>query len=130
MYALLKGTHLAAIAVTLGLFLLRAWWAFSASPLLRRPLMRWLPHANDTVLLASALGTAAVVGQYPFVHDWLTAKLVALVAYILLGHMALWRARNRTERALWTSAALAVFAYIVGVASCHDPDVVACLARA
>lgn len=129
MFAVLKGVHLATIALTLTLFLLRAAWAFAGSPRLRAPLVRWLPHANDTVLLASALGTAALLGQYPFVDDWLTAKVLALVAYVLLGHMALWRARSTAERAVWTAAALAAFAYIVLVARCHDPRPWVCIGQ-
>jgi uncharacterized membrane protein SirB2 len=128
MFAAFKVTHLATVTLTLALFVLRAIWAFTGSPLLRHPVMRWLPHVNDTILLASALGAAALLGQYPFVNSWLTAKLVALIAYILLGHMALWRAPTTVARAAWTSAALMSFAYIVAVAWCHDPKVLVCFA--
>lgn len=121
MYPVLKAIHLTAIATTITLFMLRAVWAFQGSARLRMPVMRWLPHANDTVLLASALATAAVLGQYPFVNDWLTAKVLALLAYIVLGHITLWRCRNNQQRALWFTASLASFAYILLVARCHDP---------
>ena len=121
LFPVLKGIHVASVAATLFLFVLRDAWAFSGSPRLRHPVMRWLPHANDTVLLFAALGTAATIGQYPFVNDWLTAKVSALVAYIVLGHMALWRSRTNGERAAWTAAALATFFYIMLVARCHDP---------
>lgn len=129
MFPLLKGLHLAAVALTLVLFVLRSAWAFQGSPRLRMPLMRWLPHANDTVLLFGALGTAAALGQYPFVNDWLTAKVLALVLYILLGHVTLWRSRNNAERAAWFTASLAVFAYIVMVARCHDPMAWSCIGQ-
>ena len=122
LFPLLKGIHVATVAATLFLFVVRDVWAFAGSAKLRQPLMRWLPHANDTVLLLAALGTAAAIGQYPFVDDWLTAKVIALVAYILLGHMALWRSRTNGERAAWTAAALATFFYIMLVARCHDPQ--------
>lgn len=121
MYPVLKAIHLTAIATTITLFMLRTAWAFQGSARLRMPLMRWVPHVNDTVLLASALATAAVLGQYPFVNDWLTAKVLALLAYIVLGHITLWRCRNNTQRALWFTASLACFAYILLVARCHDP---------
>ena len=124
MFAILKATHLTSVFVTLGLFVLRAYWAFRHSPSLRMPLMRWLPHANDTVLFAAALGTAAALGQYPFVNDWLTAKVLALLAYIVLGHITLWRCRTNGQRAVAMAAALSTFAYIMLVARCHD--VMAC----
>lgn len=120
LFTVLKSTHVASVFFTLGLFVLRAWWAFQDSPRLRMPIMRWLPHANDTVLFCAALGTAAVLGQYPFVHGWLTAKVLALLAYIVLGHIALWRCRTNTQRAVATLAALGTFGYIMLVARCHD----------
>ena len=46
----------------------------------------------------------------------LTAKLLALVAYILLGTIALKRGKTKTVRTIAFVAALAVFAYIVKVA--------------
>lgn len=127
MFTLLKGIHVTTVCVTLGLFILRSALAFRHSPNLRHPVLRWLPHANDTVLLGSALGAAALLGQYPFVNDWLTAKVLALLLYIALGHVALWRVRNDRQRALWTAAALAVFVYIVLVARCHDPNPGSCI---
>ena len=83
--------------------------------------MRVAPHVNDTVLFISALTLAAIVGQYPFVTGWLTAKVVGLVVYILLGHIALRRGRNRTERTVAFVAALSVLGYILAVARCRDP---------
>jgi uncharacterized membrane protein SirB2 len=121
MFLVLKSVHLATVALTLILFLVRGAWAFSASPRLHHPVIRWLPHANDTILFGSALGAAAALGQYPFVNAWLTAKVLALPLYIVLGHVALWRSRNNRQRAAWMAAALTVFAYILLVARCHDP---------
>ena len=126
MFLVLKGIHLTTVTLTLLLFLLRGVWAFQASPMLHNPVIRWLPHANDTVLFGSALGTAAAIGQYPFVNDWLTAKVLALILYIVLGHITLWRSRNNRQRAAWMAASLAVFAYILMVAGCHDPRVWVC----
>ena len=121
MFFVLKSIHLTTVGLTLFLFILRSAWAFQGSPLLRHSVIRWLPHANDTVLLGSALGTAATLGQYPFVDDWLTAKLLAVLLYIVLGHITLWRSRDNRQRAAWMAASLAVFAYILLVARCHDP---------
>jgi len=55
-------------------------------------------------------------GQYPFMQPWLTAKVLALVVYILLGTVALKRGRTKATRTTALVAALAVFAYIVSVA--------------
>ena len=48
--------------------------------------------------------------QYPLVHGWLTAKFFALIAYIVLGTIALKRGKTRASASLpgsppcWCSA--------------------------
>ncbi|MES1943553.1 hypothetical protein PC39_05545 [Salinisphaera sp. PC39] len=120
-YPLLKQIHLATVALTLALFLLRGWWMLTAPERLRRRWVRVLPHLVDTLLLASALGLMLILRQYPFVHGWLTAKVLALIAYIVLGTIALKRGRTRRVRATAFAAALAVFGYIVTTALAHHP---------
>ena len=73
------------------------------------------------MLLGSALLMAWQSGQYPFVQGWLTAKFFGLLAYILLGTMALKRGETRNQRAVFLILALAAYAYIVGVALTRNP---------
>ena len=85
---------------------------------------RWVrvaPHVNDTLLLASGIGLAVLLQQYPLVHGWLTAKFFALIAYILLGTVAIKRGRTRGTRIAAWIVALLVFGYMVAVARTHDP---------
>ena len=84
--------------------------------------MRIVPHVNDTILLFSAALLTVQIGQYPFMVGWLTAKLVALVVYILLGMVALKWARTLPLQISAWFAALAVFAYIVSVAISRQPQ--------
>jgi uncharacterized membrane protein SirB2 len=74
----------------------------------------------DTVLLASAAWLAWFLGQVPFVHGWITAKVLALVLYIVLGMLALRRGRTKRQRAAAFVAGLATVAYIVAVALTRD----------
>ena len=120
-YLILKNLHLATIAITLTLFLLRGFWMMVDSPWLRARWVRIVPHVNDTLLLASGIGLAVMIQQYPLVHGWLTAKLFALIAYIVLGTIALKRGKTRGQRIAAWLAALAVFGYMVAVAIEHDP---------
>ena len=120
-YTALKTLHLATIAVTLALFVLRGAWMMADSPRLQARWVRIVPHLNDTLLLASGFGLAIMLGQYPLVDGWLTAKLVALIAYIVLGTVALKRGKTRRTRIAAWIAALLVFGYIVAVAVTHDP---------
>ena len=120
MYLALQSVHVAAVVTSLLLFLLRGGWMIVGSARLEERWVRVVPHAVDSVLLASALALVWQLGQYPFVAAWLTAKLLALVVYIVLGSLALKRGRTREARSTCFVLALVVFAYIVSVALAHD----------
>ena len=120
-YALLKHLHISCAAASYALFLLRGIWMLRDSPVMRRRWVKIVPHAIDTVLLASAVALAWTIGQYPFAENWLTAKVAALLLYIALGFVALRYGRNKTVRLGAWLAAQAVFGYIVLVALNHDP---------
>lgn len=120
-YAAVKAVHVGCVGLSYLLFVLRGLWMLRESPLLRKPWVRILPHAVDSLLLASALTMAFATGQYPFVSDWLTAKVLALCAYIALGSAALRHGRSRSARLAAWLAAQAVFFYIVAVALTRDP---------
>ncbi len=72
---------------------------------------------------------ATILHQYPFVHGWLTMKVVLLVVYIVLGSYALKRGQSRNARVLFWFAALAVYAFIISVARAHPLGVLALLGR-
>ena len=115
-YLWIKWTHVGTVTLTGCLFLLRYLWMLRGSPLLQRRWVRTLPHVNDTLLLISGLAMAQRLQQYPFTQTWLTAKLVALLAYIALGSIALKRGRTWRQRALAGVLAIGCFGYILAVA--------------
>jgi uncharacterized membrane protein SirB2 len=120
-YLILKNLHLATLTITLALFLLRGAWMMADSPRLQSRWVRIVPHVNDTLLLLSGIALAVLIQQYPLVHGWLTAKLFALIAYIVLGTVALKRGKTKPQRIVAWFAALGVFGYMVAVALAHDP---------
>jgi uncharacterized membrane protein SirB2 len=120
-YFALKQLHVACAVLSYAGFFVRGMWMLRGSALLARRWVRILPHVNDTLLLASGIAIAALSRQYPFVHGWLTAKLLALVLYIGLGMMALRPGRSRPLRIAAWLAAQAVFLYIVWVAVTRNP---------
>jgi len=120
-YTLLKTLHVACVTLSFTLFTVRGAWMIADSDWLQWRPLRVLPHLVDSVLLASAIGLVLMLHQYPFVHDWLTAKVIALAIYIGLGTLALKRARSKRVRVMTWLAALLVFAYIVSVAIAHNP---------
>ena len=118
-YPAAKLTHVAMVLASGGLFFVRgaavlagAGWAMA------RPL-RLLSYAIDTVLLAAGLSLLAMLQLNPFVVTWLGVKLALLSIYIILGSMALKRARS--ARIAWFAAAVRCYAFMISVARSRDP---------
>jgi uncharacterized membrane protein SirB2 len=124
-YLAIKHLHVTCAALSGSLFLLRGYWMLRRPALLQQRWVRIAPHIIDTTLLGSALTMVFLSAQYPFVLPWLTAKIVALIAYIVLGSIALKRGKSRQVRLAALVAALLTFAYIVGVALTRNPLVFA-----
>ena len=119
-YVILKYTHVAAVVASFTLFFVRGLWMMTTPEKLAVRWVRVVPHVIDTVLLVSAIALAAITAQYPFVQPWLTAKVLALLAYIVLGTVAIRRGRTRHVRIVAWILALIVFGYIVAVARTRD----------
>jgi uncharacterized membrane protein SirB2 len=119
-YVALKALHLGCAALSVAGFGARGMLMLRGSPLLATRFARIAPHVVDSVLLASALALSWQLGQYPFVHGWLTAKVLALAGYIVLGSLALRRGRTLRARAVAFVLALACAGYIVAVALARD----------
>jgi len=120
-YFAVKYVHVGAVIASFSLFFVRGLWMMAAPEKLAARWVRVVPHVIDTVLLASAIALAAMTAQYPFVQPWLTAKVLALLVYILLGTVAIRRGRTRQVRIVAWILALAVFGYMVAVARTRVP---------
>ena len=115
-YIAIKHLHITFVVLSGSLFLLRGIWMLRDSPMLAQRWVNVAPHIVDTLLLTSALIMVFWSGQYPFVQAWLTAKVLALIAYIVLGTIALKRGKTKGVRTFALLTALATFAYILAVA--------------
>jgi uncharacterized membrane protein SirB2 len=121
LFNLMKSIHLITLTLTILGFMLRGYWMIIESPLLKARPVRVFPHVNDTVLLVSAIWAAALIGQYPFVNGWLTAKILGAVAYIVCGAIALTYGKSKSIRKRFFIAALMCFGYVVWVAATKNP---------
>jgi uncharacterized membrane protein SirB2 len=115
-YADIRLLHIVCAGISIALFALRGALQFAGVPWRRWRMLRIAPHVNDTVLLAAAVALAWISHQLPWQQPWLGAKVVALLVYIVLGHMAFRAGAPRARQALAFAAALATVAYIVAVA--------------
>jgi uncharacterized membrane protein SirB2 len=121
-YPQIKWVHVAAVCSSGMLFLLRGLlvqarrpeWAMAAP-------VRYLSYTVDTILLTAALMLLTILPHAMFANGWLTAKLVLVVVYVLLGSFALKRGRTPRVRLACYVAALLVFATIIGIALAHHP---------
>jgi uncharacterized membrane protein SirB2 len=120
-YPQIKFVHVLCVVLSGSLFALRGLMMLFGSRLTNHAALRYLSYAIDTTLLAAALMLVTILHQYPFVQAWLTAKVLLLVVYIVLGVFALRRGRTRGTQVVCYLAALLVYALIVGVALAHDP---------
>lgn len=120
-YLQIKSVHVAMVIASGLLFALRgaavlagARWAMAAP-------LRYLSYTIDTALLTAALMLLTALKLNPFSVPWLSVKLALLVVYVVLGSLALKRARSRRARAGFYLAALATYAFMYFVARTHHP---------
>ena len=121
MYLLIKHLHVTCVILSGLGFFIRGVLMLRDSALLQRRWLKTLPHINDALLLTAAIALVIMSGQYPFVVSWVSAKVFALIVYILLGALALGRAKTRNIRLICWLLAMLCFAYIVSVALTRDP---------
>ena len=120
-YQLLINLHVTTAVISLLLFIGRGIWVMQHEQQSRPRWMKWLPHVNDSVLFILGIILMVTIQQFPGTHSWLTAKLSALVIYILLGMVVMkWAKHRRTRFVAWLCALL-VFAYMIGVAVTKQP---------
>jgi len=120
-YTWLKNMHMALAFASVSGFVLRWWWMKAGSSLLQHKMARILPHIIDTLFLAAGIWLAFTIQQFPLTHAWLSAKVLGLVAYIILGSLALKSSAGARARTVAFVAALLIFIWIVSVARLKNP---------
>lgn len=113
---MIKLIHISTAFISISFFLLRGVWVFNSSEMMSKRWVKIVPHINDTILLITAIILAVNLQQYPFTHDWLTAKFIALLLYIIFGMFALKRAKEMKSKIIFFIFSLLTFSYIIGVA--------------
>ena len=121
LYPFIKYMHVACVTLSIAGFCFRGGLLLKKSALVERRCMRILPHVNDALLLAAGIALTLLIGQYPFVDAWLTAKFCGLVIYIILGSLALKAGRGGRLRVTAGLLAVIVFGWIVSVALTKHP---------
>lgn len=122
LYPLLIHLHRASVTLSLSLFVARALgvrWSH-AWPMAAR--WRWLSVAIDTVLLSAGASLWYILALHPLQQHWLGVKLMLVVSYIVLGSLALKRARSPRGKT-WALLAACFTAFtIIGIALARAPE--------
>ena len=120
-YYLVLSLHILTVCISISLFLLRSVWVFKMDARLQLRWVKILPHVNDSLLLTAGVTLAVITQQNPLVQTWLTAKIVALVMYILLGMMVIKGKKSKTTKIIYLFLSVCCFIYIVLVAISKSP---------
>lgn len=120
-YFLIKHLHITAATLSVFFFMLRAWWSIREAPALGQRWVRVAPHLIDTALLVLGVLLMVMLSMWPHQHPWLAAKLIALLAYIGLGMVAIKRGSSPAIRGMAAIAAILTFIYMLGAAIRHSP---------
>jgi len=120
-YVLIKSLHMITAVATISGFVLRGYWMMTQSDRLQLPITRIAPHIVDTVFLLSGVALVFMLHLNAFSQPWLLAKFTGLIIYIVLGTFAIKRGATMQIRIIAFVGALAVFAYIIGVAITKSP---------
>ncbi len=120
-YLQIKWVHVFAVLASGALFTLRGAFLLAGARWPMAAPWRYFSYLVDTVLVTAAAMLVTILPAAMFANGWLTAKLVLLLVYIVLGSFALKRARTARGRALAYAVALAVFACMLGIARAHHP---------
>ncbi|RBW48737.1 SirB2 family protein [Marinobacter sp. F3R11] len=111
-YVILKHLHMTTAYLTITLFALRLLLDAVGRPGWRQTPLRWIPHANDTVLLVAAISLLFVGGWNPLEQSWLMAKILLLLGYIAAGLFALKVTMSRPVRVVAAALALLQVSFI------------------
>ncbi len=119
-YEIIKYIHISCVVLSLSGFCLSSYFLLRDPEKLSLAWLKYPPHMVETLLLLSAIAMLPLLGQYPFVDGWLTAKLVAMLLYIAAAGYTLHAARTFRLKLFFITLSLLIFLYIVGVTLSHD----------
>ncbi|QFT55232.1 SirB2 family protein [Microbulbifer sp. THAF38] len=115
-YTLIKHTHITAAVLSISLFLLRMGMEFSGKTHWRKTFLRWMPHANDTLLLSAAIALVIIGSWNPAVFHWLAVKIGLVFGYVIAGFFALRQSASQRTRMIASVLAIVQVGFILYLA--------------
>lgn len=120
-YLQLKAAHVGLVLASGGLFAVRGALVLASQGWAMAKPWRMISYGIDTALLAAGVTLWAGLSLNPVTSPWLGTKLMLLVLYIVLGSLALKRARAPAARLASYASAWLVYGFMASVALVHHP---------
>jgi len=120
-YPQIKHAHVGLVLLSGAIFVVRGAFVLGGMKWPQAMAVKWLSYAVDTALLTAALMLLTILPWAMFGNGWLLAKLALLVAYVVLGVLALRRGRTPRIRAACYGLALLAFGAAYSIARAHHP---------
>ncbi|MCE2593562.1 SirB2 family protein [Motilimonas cestriensis] len=123
MYMAFKHSHFLFIGLTVLLFIARFVLVLTASRFAANKAVIGAYMASLTGLVITGVGLIAVTGFMPFTveHVWLTEKVLAFVAVLVLQYMALKGGRTKSMKVFAFIGAISWIGYMAHLAIKHQP---------
>ncbi|MGF1759250.1 SirB2 family protein [Photobacterium sagamiensis] len=118
MYLAFKSFHVITVCISLSLFVLRFILISRKSGWAQHPVLKVLPHINDSMLLMSGMALIGITRFIPFTPaaPWLTVKLGCVIGYIFTGSFALKPSTSQWQRSVFFIGALGWVIFILKLA--------------
>lgn len=120
-YPQIKQFHIFVALLSGSLFALRGAFVLGGARWPQAWPVKWFSYSVDTALLTAALMLLTILPGGMFANGWLAVKVTLVVVYIVLGVLALKRAKTWRARFGFYVAALATFLAIYTIARTHHP---------
>ena len=120
-YVPFRQAHVGLVGLSAAVFAARGVGVLAGRRWAMAPVARRASVAIDTALFGAGVALWSMLRLHPLQETWLGAKFVWLALYIVLGSMALRRAKTPAGRAACFAAALAVLATLVTVPLTRHP---------
>ena len=120
-YPQIKYVHVLMVLLSGALFAMRGIGVLAGARWPQSLPVRWASYAIDTTLLTAAMMLLTILPWAMFGNGWLGTKLLLLVAYVVLGSLALKRGRSVRVRGWCYGAAVLVYLAMIGIARAHHP---------
>lgn len=120
MYLPLKHSHLLLVLISLSFFAVRGTAHLMNAHWQQQKWARIAPHIIDTFLMGTGIALMFATGLMPIEQDWLTAKMILLVGYIMFG-IKFMRSQEVMKQRSYFAAAIICVLLMITVARTHHP---------